>query len=1150
MNAQVPCADGIDQATVNVMYRSLDSDGAPALPPGRSHRRMPGVQRPARPAGPSGPAAAAATSKAAAGASRPRFSDRRPEGAARSAAPWPGGKRLGLDGDGTRNASAATDGNSGGGQGPELLVSVTGPPSSLGGPGYDEGIFWAEVLIELGGADAAAPAAADSLNNSDTAADNNVHTVWYTVDGSSPNCSGGAGAAVMYTGPALVARMGGSPGAAGVVSAVACRDGAVVAAGRSAPAVLVDGPHVSIMVAVTAAGEGGEVGPLDGLEAQLPGALCDALGIGAFCLDRIAVDPPDAAAAAATGGLVVVHVLAATNAEAGEWRRVMVLNATILQYFVASSANVTVTDVEVTVPVPLHKRHHSWQFCTSHYDCAVVDPRRIGTDISSTLPQDLPWGAGFCAAYGSRLSDGRAPTCDYCQVYCMIESIDSFDGVCPEHCGNYFSGQVPACISAEKLRRTYSCEDRHRFELRQYTQEEETVADPREAKMNALRSLTPSNHLIGGVILTQYRVPVGSCPASSTAGMRRFNDVHAVQCAHTAAVDRRPFGVDPAFAASSTLFDGKHTPGDFYNLSGEVFTTGQAGTPTVTPYGFFPHQWDCATGAMKNASRIWGPSVDEFKLYFDGRITHDQAQKLLQYMEDGRFFDVSTSRLKVEMITYNAEVRLFAIWTVVFDWHRTGDISWDYALQVVNVDDSETPLRSWVAGLALFMLAFHLGLEVRQIYVHCRAMRLGEYCASFFNHVDWLNFAIQAVAWMYWYEIRSEIAAFEMDESSYVLADPQARFRPFTTDAEQEHKLLALIDQVSTLGDLQGYQASFAGISIILFVLKMIASLDFQPKMGLITRTLSRAGSNLTHYLALYFLVFMGYAMVGNLMFGSLYAGMATLSDTCQTLMFFMLAFDPTQFYSQMNHAITHREGSSIQPGTMEYNIYLWTFMFINAFILMNIFLAIIVSAYDDVARQSDGSSGMLTDLREMAGYYTKRLLLPSTHFLSDDELLLQIQRELQRIAGKSWGETEFDARAHTVRDALAPMRAIMVGRGVALEREQIKGLVERAIQGKAQAAAAGGGGLAAALERVRERLVAWAWPSPHYGDSDDRAVAMLGAGLKSTRPSLPVAATPRDEVAAAAAGGGCALERRRSLSMSHSQVSLLLIGKCATEAT
>ena len=50
--------------------------------------------------------------------------------------------------------------------------------------------------------------------------------------------------------------------------------------------------------------------------------------------------------------------------------------------------------------------------------------------------------------------------------------------------------------------------------------------------------------------------------------------------------------------------------------------------------------------------------------------------------------------------------------------------------------------------------------------------------------------------------------------------------------------------------------------------------------MGLITRTIGRAGINLLHFMCLFMLVFFGYAVVGNVMFGAQFKDMSTLAKS------------------------------------------------------------------------------------------------------------------------------------------------------------------------------------------------------------------------------------------------------------------------------
>ncbi len=876
-----------------------------------------------------------------------------------------------------------------------VSIAISGPDASLGGPGYDEGLFWAAFEIV-----SSVPEA----------------SLWYTTLAGSA-C--GHSDLIQYTGPVFL-----KPGTTTrpmSIRALACFGNRTMSA-ESAPFTLVDGPSITLSARVDA---------------------CQTLEIQEFCTERIVF-----------ASSINQQVLAASNAEAGEWRRRIILeDATQI--------------VDVHVPVPRHKLHTVGQFCTSHYDCAAVAPSRVGTkNITYMTPEDLAWGNGFCGAWGSRTTGGRAPTCDFCRLYCITPDIDSYDGVCPEDCGNFFSGKGPACVSATKMRKTYDCTDTHQFELRQFTRPSEVVRDPREVNMKELRSLTAGNKLIGGVMLTQRRKPIGPCPA--VAGMDDFTRHHALRCpVNDAGFNTAPFGLDPMFAKSSKLFNGKRRPVEFYNETSELSASGR-------PYGFYPHQWDSRAGTLKDQNTTWAPSMQEFKLFLDGRLSAASAQRLFQFITDGLFLDESTAQLKVSMITYNAVAKLFGSWSIVFEWHYTGDISWEYSLQVVNVDSNanSAPVKSFVIGLSIFFFMMHVTMELRQIYMHSVKMRIWSYFSSFFNLMDWINFITQLIAWYYWYIIRIEVQNFEIHAESYqVLSDPQATFRPFATNSINEYALLKLFKRVETLGDLQGYFASFSGISVILLVFKLIASLDFQPKMGLITRTLSSAGSNMAHFMALFSLVFIGYAVVGNLMFGSLYAGMATLADTCQTLMFFTLDFDPSLFYAQMNHAITHTRESTIHTGALEYNVYIWSYMFISVFILMNIFLAILVSAFDAIAKQTEGSNGMMTDLRDMLAYYTKMAVLPATHFISDDEMVAHIRREMNAISGECWGETELNTRANAVRNALAPMSAIVVGRGVAMEKEQVHSIVEHLIKDKAMLPRS-------ARDRFKTRIADWQWPT------------------------------------------------------------------------
>ena len=53
-----------------------------------------------------------------------------------------------------------------------------------------------------------------------------------------------------------------------------------------------------------------------------------------------------------------------------------------------------------------------------------------------------------------------------------------------------------------------------------------------------------------------------------------------------------------------------------------------------------------------------------------------------------------------------------------------------------------------------------------------------------------------------------------------------------------------------------------------MLILRLLKNLDFQPRLGLVTRTLSSAIVNLSHFLVVFGLVFFSYSVMGHLAFG------------------------------------------------------------------------------------------------------------------------------------------------------------------------------------------------------------------------------------------------------------------------------------------
>lgn len=111
-----------------------------------------------------------------------------------------------------------------------------------------------------------------------------------------------------------------------------------------------------------------------------------------------------------------------------------------------------------------------------------------------------------------------------------------------------------------------------------------------------------------------------------------------------------PFGSDPVFVQSSSLYNSALKASDYY-------TTDELNSLGV-PFGFFPSPDD--------------PYV--FNVCIDINADQSRANATLTYLRDGFFLDAQTKTLTFEIVTYNANLRLFSSISVAMAFSTSGEI--------------------------------------------------------------------------------------------------------------------------------------------------------------------------------------------------------------------------------------------------------------------------------------------------------------------------------------------------------------------------------------------------------------------------------------------------------------------------------------------
>jgi hypothetical protein len=87
---------------------------------------------------------------------------------------------------------------------------------------------------------------------------------------------------------------------------------------------------------------------------------------------------------------------------------------------------------------------------------------------------------------------------------------------------------------------------------------------------------------------------------------------------------------------------------------------------------------------------------------------------------------------------------------------------------------------------------------------------------------------------------------------------------------------------------------------VVIFIFRVLKDANFQPRIALITRTIELCIVDLAHFLILFFLVSLGFAVSGVMLFGHQYEAFSTLSNSAFYLIFSLISFNPDEGWAQV----------------------------------------------------------------------------------------------------------------------------------------------------------------------------------------------------------------------------------------------------------
>jgi len=466
------------------------------------------------------------------------------------------------------------------------------------------------------------------------------------------------------------------------------------------------------------------------------------------------------------------------------------------------------------------------------------------------------------------------------------------------------------------------------------------------------RQINVFNHVLGGVLVNQKRAGYVYCPnamdlvfVDKTGYENLFPSCRSETDASTSY-----YGVDPVYLSSSSMYNveccstctqggcGLYNPDDAeqVNLAAKV------------PYGF--HQ-------------INGPDEEftGYPVFYDINFLQSRANSYTDYMEKGFYLDIQSQYVEVFMLTYNPQYVYFTLIKTKFIFEEGGKTQLEIHVDPFPGNPYMSQADAFRLSLEIVFVLMLLGNligECTEMYNTTRKDGFYDYL-GFWNFLDWTAMLLLAAIIYVWIGIATKLSDYHPERRYNIFQsydNTGGKMAPANLNATGVKDFYQMYYDADIIASQFQLYMALNMASTFLFLFRMLKLLDFQPRLGAVTRTLWTASNDLLHFFFILGLI-LGIFIV------SAYYTFATGLYEFST---FPKAVH-SSFYLMLGDTGVMANIVKISPllGTL----FCYTFIMIIFFILLNILLSILIEAYMKVNEQAEkeevanGCSGMPAEL-------------------------------------------------------------------------------------------------------------------------------------------------------------------------------------------
>jgi hypothetical protein len=138
----------------------------------------------------------------------------------------------------------------------------------------------------------------------------------------------------------------------------------------------------------------------------------------------------------------------------------------------------------------------------------------------------------------------------------------------------------------------------------------------------------------------------------------------------------------------------------------------------------------------------------------------------------------------------------------------------------------------------------------------------------------------------------------------------------------------------------------------LVIMCRLFKAFSAQPRLALVTRTLSTASVDVAHFGIVFFAIFFSYAVMGNALFGREVDGFSNIQRSINTCFLVLMGDFDVESMQQVGRVMT--------------GVWFWSFMILVLLIMLNMLLAIIMDTYTNVKGQISSSETLCEQASEL----------------------------------------------------------------------------------------------------------------------------------------------------------------------------------------